>query len=124
MRARSVAGALALAGALSLAGAQGAAASAAATSEFLVYGPSGTVTLTCGPDGGTHPHAKEACEEITKAGGDIAAVPSLPGMGCSGVWDPVLIGVTGKWQGKQVLFSDFASNGGCARIQHGHIFFY
>jgi hypothetical protein len=124
MKIRLAGAALALAGALSLAGAQGAAANAAATSEFLVYSPSGTVTLTCGPVGGTHPLAKEACEEIDKAGGNIAAVPALPNQGCLGVWKPVLIGVTGKWQGKEVLFSAFESNAGCAKIRHGHVFFY
>jgi hypothetical protein len=124
MKIRATIAALALAGTLSLAGAQGAAASAAAVSEFLVYSPSGTVTLTCGPEGGTHPATKEACAEIDKAAGDIAAVPPLPGQGCTGVWDPVLIGVTGKWQGKEVLFSSFESNEGCARIRHGHIFRY
>lgn len=124
MRARRVLGALALAGALSLAGAQGAAAGADGVTEFEIYTVNGVKTLTCAPDGGTHPHAKEACAEIDAARGNIAAVPRLPGYGCLDEWDPVLIGVTGTWRGQEVLFSSFESNKGCAAIRHGHIFWY
>lgn len=125
MRARRVLGALTLAVALTLTGAQGAAAGAAQDgTEFEIYTVRGIHTLTCGPDGGTHPYAKEACAEIDAARGDIAAVPPLPNHGCLDVWDPVLIGVTGKWRGQEVLFSAFESNRGCAAISHGHIFWY
>jgi hypothetical protein len=119
-----VLGALALAGALTLAGAQGATASADGETEFEIYTVNGVTTLTCAPDGGTHPHVKEACAEIDAARGDIGSVPSLPGHACPDVWDPVLIGVTGKWRGQEVLFSAFESNAGCAAISHGHIFWY
>ncbi|MFC0528497.1 SSI family serine proteinase inhibitor [Phytohabitans kaempferiae] len=115
-------GALALAGTLSLAGAQGASASGEGITEFEIYSVNGTMTLTCDPEGGTHPYAKEACAEIDGARGDIAAVPRLPGYGCLDEWDPVLIGVTGRWRGQEVLFSSFESNRGCAAIRHGHIF--
>jgi Subtilisin inhibitor-like len=124
VRARRLLGALALAGALTLAGAQGATASADGETQFEIYSVSGTVTLTCDPVGGTHPHAKEACAEIDAAGGDIGSVPGLPGYGCVDEWDPVLIGVTGKWRGKEVLFSSFESNRCYGAISHGHIFWY
>jgi hypothetical protein len=124
VKARRLLGALALAGALTLAGAQGATASADGETQFEIYSISGTVTLTCDPVGGTHPHAKEACAEIDAAGGDIAAVPGLPGYGCVDEWDPVLIGVTGTWRGKEVLFSSFESNRCYGAISHGHVFWY
>lgn len=124
MRARRILGALALAGALSLAGAQGAAAAPSEPSEFQIYSASGTVTLTCDPVGGTHPLAEKACADIEAAGGDIAAIPWLPGYGCVDEWDPVLIGVTGTWRGKEVLYSSFQSNRCYGKIRHGHVFFY
>jgi hypothetical protein len=124
VRARRVLGALTLAGALVLAGAPAATAGAAGETEFEIYSVSGTVTLTCDPVGGTHPHAKEACAEIDAAGGDIAAVPWLPGIGCVDEWDPVLIGVTGTWRGKEVLYSSFESNHCYGAIRHAHVFYY
>jgi Subtilisin inhibitor-like len=123
---KSIAAALGLAFALTATGSATAgqsAGSAAAEVELRVYGPSGTVTITCDPLGGTHPEVKEACDEIDKFGGDIAAIPPQS-IGCTDQWDPVLIGVTGRWRGKEILFSDFESNPGCAAISHGHVFTY
>lgn len=104
------------------AGAAAAAQPGQAVTELRVYGPAGTVTLTCGPVGGTHPRAKEACAEIGAASGKIEAIP--PSGGCLDYWDPVLIGVTGRWRGEEILFSDFESNPGCAAVSHGQVFRY
>lgn len=125
MRNRAVAAALALAGSVLVAAPAGAAPSQGEIS-LRVYNPTGTVTLSCGtgPTPDTHPYPKEACAEIEAAKGDIAAIPPLPGAGCTDEWDPVLVGVTGRWQGSEILFSDFESNPGCSRISHGHVFLY
>jgi hypothetical protein len=124
MRTRIAGVALAALGALALA-APPAAAAPAATNELRIYSPSGVITMTCDPFVGfpTHPHQAAVCAEISDAKGDIAAIPPLPG-GCTDVWDPVLIGVTGRWEGKEILFSEFESNPGCAAISHGHVFLY
>jgi hypothetical protein len=120
MRIRTVALAIAALVLTVPAGAAVAAQPAQTETELRVYSPSGTVTLTCDPTGGTHPRAKEACAEIDAASGKIAAIP--PSGGCLDYWDPVLIGVTGRWRGEEVLFSDFESNPGCAAVSHGQVF--
>jgi hypothetical protein len=123
MRIRSAVAGLVLAGALVTVAPT--AAPAAGDTQLRIYSPSGTVTLACGLNTGPvgHPYQKEACAEIDAAKGDIAAIPPLAA-GCSGLWDPVLIGVTGRWQGTEILYSDFESNSGCAKISHGHLFDY
>ncbi|MEH1129730.1 SSI family serine proteinase inhibitor [Micromonospora sp. CPCC 206061] len=127
MRTRIAAVALAALGALALAAPSAAASPAADDNEVRIYSPSGVILVDCGPVGPglpTHPHQKEVCSEISDAKGDIASIPPLPGQGCTDVWDPVLIGVTGRMDGKEILFSEFQSNSGCAAISHGHVFLY
>lgn len=126
MRTRTAGVALAALGVLALFAPPAAAAPAADDNELRIYSPSGVITVDCGAVGPglpTHPHQKEVCSEISDAKGDIASIPPYPG-GCTDVWDPVLIGVTGRIDGKEVLFSEFQQNAGCAAISHGHVFLY
>jgi hypothetical protein len=99
----------------------------AAESSVLIVenGDGKSVILDCEDlAASTHPYAAEACAEIEKAQGDITHVPGLSGQFCTGLWQPVSISVTGLWQGNTVSFSDVASNIGCGRISHMHVFYY
>jgi hypothetical protein len=78
--------------------------------------------LTCEPTGGTHPRAAQACDEIAKVGGDIAAIPPVSGMGCLPVWEPVTITARGTWQGVAVDFTAEQGSVSCAQISHGAVF--
>lgn len=126
MRVRAAVTAIAFVGIVGAVAPAAAAAAGGAPTQLRISGPQGTVTLTCGLNapGGTHPYPREACAEIDAANGNIAAIPPMPGVGCTGLWDPVAIGATGTWQGMPVRFSDIESNAGCARISHGHVFFF
>jgi hypothetical protein len=79
-------------------------------------------TLSCDPAGGTHPRAAQACEQLAAAGGDIAAVPPYPGMGCLPVWEPVTVTARGTWRGKAVDYTAQQPAVSCAQISHGVIF--
>jgi hypothetical protein len=57
-----------------------------------------TVTLTCGPDGGTHPTPKAACDSLRRVGGNFNRLPNVPGGGCPAIFDPHLARATGYWQ--------------------------
>ena len=81
-----------------------------------------SVTLTCGPAGGTHPYPEQACADIAAANGSIAAVPPRAGLGCLALWQPVEISASGIWGGKVVAFKETQANVGCARISHGYVF--
>ena len=92
---------------------------------LVVKNGGGSVTLNCDDlAASTHPYAAEACKEIDEAKAQIAAIPPLPRHGCLGVWLPVTISVTGTWQGSRVSFSEVASNIGCGRISHLHVFYF
>lgn len=79
-------------------------------------------TLQCGPAGGTHPRAAEACKEIAEAKGDIAAIRPYPQAGCLPVWQPVTISVRGVWDGKALDFTATQGSVSCAVISHGVVF--
>jgi hypothetical protein len=76
--------------------------------------------LTCEPTGGTHPRAAQACDEIAKVAGDIAAIPASGG--CVDVWEPVTITARGTWQGKALDFTEEQTSVGCAMASHGVVF--
>jgi hypothetical protein len=90
-----------------------AAPAASTTSLLLAIGPQqGTghsVTLTCAPDGGTHPAAKDACAALTAAGGDIGKVTPAQEM-CPHLVRPVTATATGTYQGHPVSWSKTFNN--------------
>lgn len=54
-------------------------------------------TLICGPDIGTHPDPRGACDSLRAVTGDVAALPSVPGMACYMIYAPVTATATGLW---------------------------
>ncbi|HEX6682232.1 MAG TPA: SSI family serine proteinase inhibitor [Candidatus Limnocylindrales bacterium] len=52
-------------------------------------GKKATVTLECGPVGGTHPKKKKACRQLLKAGGRIEEIPPRDGV-CTMEYAPVI----------------------------------
>lgn len=57
----------------------------------------GTVKLTCTPDGGTHPDPKAACSSLRAVGGDFERLPST-GQPCTREYNPHVARATGSWQ--------------------------
>lgn len=55
------------------------------------------VTLTCTPDGGTHPDPKAACDSLRAVGGNFKRLPSTTDF-CPLVYDPHTARATGSWQ--------------------------
>lgn len=56
-----------------------------------------TVTLTCSPDGGTHPTPQAACNSLRQVGGDFASLPWIPDLNCTDQYDPYTGRATGYW---------------------------
>jgi hypothetical protein len=77
-------------------------------------------SLTCEPTGGTHPWAADACAQIAKVGGDIAAIPASGG--CVDIWEPVTITARGTWQGKALDYTAQQTSVSCAMVAHGVVF--
>lgn len=75
------------------------------TTELTIVAVGGetahTASLTCSPDGGTHPRPAHACAALEEAGGDFDALPSL-GTACPAVHAPVWVAVTGSWHSDPV----------------------
>lgn len=90
----------------------------------LTTGSTKTVTLTCAPTGGTHPRAEAACADLTAAGGDIARIPPMAGVGCLAVYLPVEARATGNWNGWFIQYSRTFSNGCVANVSTGGDIFY
>ena len=101
--------------------------SSRAAEQTLLVVKNGDTSATINCDAiaaSTHPYAAEACAEIDAVKGEIAAIPPLPKHGCLGVWLPVTISVSGIWQGGRLSYSEVASNSGCGRISHLHVFYF
>ncbi|MEY9210940.1 protease inhibitorprecursor [Thermobifida halotolerans] len=67
------------------------------------------VTLTCGPDGGTHPDPRGACDSLRAVDGHFARLPSVPGP-CPAVWAPVTAVATGTWGERTVSYAERFGN--------------
>ena len=61
------------------------------------------MTLTCNPDGGTHPLPHKACNALRAVHGHIAALPGNPGI-CPFIFAPVTATAKGTWRGHLVTF--------------------
>ncbi|GAT70098.1 proteinase inhibitor I16 subtilisin-type inhibitor [Planomonospora sphaerica] len=77
--------------------------------------PARKATLTCGPDGGTHPRAAAACDQLRRAGGRVEDVPERPGA-CTLEYAPVRVTATGTWQGRRYRYAETHPNR-CAAIR-------
>lgn len=88
-------------------GAAGGAAKAPASELTLTRTAEGhaprTVTLSCGPDGGGHPYAADACGALWAADGDFDQLAGAtdPG-GCPLQSAPVSVRAEGTWAGAPV----------------------
>ncbi|MCI3929006.1 SSI family serine proteinase inhibitor [Streptomyces sp. AN091965] len=70
------------------------------------------VTLTCAPKAsGTHPAPRAACAEAGAVGARFdALVNQEPKALCTKEWNPVIISVSGVWQGKHVAWTTTFGN--------------
>lgn len=59
--------------------------------------------LTCNPNGGTHPHAADACSELAAAQGDFSKLHKKQQL-CPMIYAPVTATATGLFAGKHVNF--------------------
>jgi hypothetical protein len=80
------------------------------------------VTLTCNPDGGTHPHPARACSSLRDAGGDFKRLPPDSTTACTFVYQPVQAYATGHWRGRPVAFTHTYGNRCSAGVESGHVF--
>jgi Subtilisin inhibitor-like len=80
-----------------------------------------SVTLTCGPSGGTHPRAAEACAELSRTGGVIERAPA-PGAACTMIYAPVVAEATGHWDGRPVRFRGEYANQCALASKTGTVF--
>jgi hypothetical protein len=67
-------------------------------------GYAAAVTLTCGPVGGAHPKAAQACAALKKAGGKPARLKPARTI-CTLEYAPVTAEIEGTWKGKAVRWS-------------------
>ncbi|MFJ5262240.1 subtilase-type protease inhibitor [Streptomyces sp. NPDC088387] len=81
--------------------------------------PERAVTLSCAPaPSGTHPAPGEACAELADADGDFDALGSETGVMCTREYRPVVVTVSGVWQGQRVAYERVFSND-CMKRSHG-----
>ncbi|GAA3748731.1 hypothetical protein HDA32_001948 [Spinactinospora alkalitolerans] len=77
------------------------------------------VGLECGPAGGGHPRAEEACAALEEAGGDFDRLATDPGA-CTLEYAPVTVAATGHWRGSEVDYEEeFANSCTAARRTAG-----
>lgn len=82
--------------------------------------PVRVVTLTCSPNGGTHPHAAQACAALATVRGDAGALTS--DVMCTMVYEPVVGTLNGRWRGRSVTFEHTYSNWCAATCQTQDVF--
>lgn len=68
-----------------------------------------SATLTCPPDGGSHPNPAVACEQLGQADGRVEAIPDDPGP-CTLEFNPVVVAASGTWNGEPRSFKQEFSN--------------
>ncbi|MGW4381007.1 SSI family serine proteinase inhibitor [Kitasatospora sp. NPDC004531] len=87
------------------AGAVGVGRSGVELSVVFASGETRAVTLTCDPDGGTHPTPGAACGLLRSVGGDPGKLDVDPGAICTLESAPVTARLSGTWQGRPAAFS-------------------
>jgi hypothetical protein len=68
-----------------------------------------TASLTCPPDGSSHPHPVAACEQLSQADGHIDGIPQDPGP-CTREFNPVIVAASGIWNGEPRYYKQEFSN--------------
>ncbi|MYQ44506.1 serine protease [Streptomyces sp. SID4985] len=87
--------------------------------ETLAPG-SRSALLLCDPPRGTA-HAREACAQLTAAGGDINRIPPKD-VFCTMLYAPVTAHASGIWHGHRVEYTHTFSNGCVMSAQTGAVF--
>ncbi|HEU4866128.1 MAG TPA: SSI family serine proteinase inhibitor [Actinomycetota bacterium] len=81
--------------------------------ELRILNPDGDVlsssTLTCGPAGGSHPHAEKACAQLAEADGEVGKVPAEDRI-CTKEFKPVVLVAEGTWKGEARSFKQEFGN--------------
>jgi hypothetical protein len=80
-----------------------------------------TASLTCGPAGGSHPRARDACAALAAVGGDFGALHVDTGA-CTMQYDPVTVTATGLWRGKPVRYRHTFGNSCTLHLETGPVF--
>jgi hypothetical protein len=81
----------------------------------------GVTVLRCGPAGGNHANADDACATLAGVRGDLDALPAAP-IACPLIYQPVLVKVIGRWQGRIVRFAGQYPNLCVAEADSGGVF--
>jgi hypothetical protein len=68
-----------------------------------------SASLTCPPDGGSHPNPAAACEQLSQADGWIEGIPEDPGV-CTREFAPVIVTALGAWNGEPRYYKQEFSN--------------
>lgn len=71
--------------------------------------PIANASLTCPPDGGSHPNPVTACEQLSRANGQIEGIPEDPGP-CTLEFNPVIVAASGTWNGEPRHYKQEFSN--------------
>ncbi len=78
------------------------------------------VTLTCSPDGGSHPRAEAACDALWQAHGQFGDLAATAGP-CTMELRPTLGEATGHWRGEPVHFRHTYDNPCLAARESGGV---
>ncbi|MGW0806361.1 SSI family serine proteinase inhibitor [Nonomuraea sp. NPDC002799] len=73
-------------------------------------GPTKTAWLYCGPAGGTHRNAREACRLLDRVQGKPDKLNVSPKAACSQELKPHAVVVVGRWYGKSVHWAKVFPN--------------
>ncbi|MFJ7101384.1 SSI family serine proteinase inhibitor [Streptomyces albogriseolus] len=77
--------------------------------------------LRCDPPGGGHPHAEEACAQLSAADGRITALPAQDAL-CPMIYAPVTAHAEGMWRDRPVTWTETFPNTCALRARTGALF--
>ncbi|MDI6097930.1 SSI family serine proteinase inhibitor [Actinoplanes sp. NEAU-A12] len=84
-------------------------ASASADTSLTLTNQAKTVKLTCGPAGGGHPKAGQACATLSGIGGNPARLKGGDSL-CMLLYKPVTARLKGTWRGKTMKWQQTYGN--------------
>lgn len=80
-----------------------------------------TVSLSCGPAGGTHPKSGAACAALDAVDGDFGRLKPRP-QACTLIYAPVDVVAIGNWRGTPVSFKTSYGNRCAADVDSDGVF--
>lgn len=80
------------------------------------------VTLTCDPNGGTHPNPDAACSALQSVGRSFAKLSPVPGEACPLLSQPVTVRAIGTWFRRPEDFQQTYMNRCFAAVNTGNVF--